>query len=266
MGTAFNEDMELIQFLDADKKDIKKYQKSKYVQANSISLYKQIEEAIENGKTIYYFGTPCQVAAIKLYFKQDINNFYLIELLCHGVGSPGVFKEFVETLGSDLVDYHFRSKMVDTNFFIGKEIYRNGKCNIYTKGFLNDLYLRESCYECEYRGEKRVGDITIGDAWGIADGQSVIIVNTAKGEKIVNDICDKVILQEIDYSLVKESNRALSEEKKSKKAKKEFVEIWQNEKVEKAISTCLPKLSFKGQIAYIIEKLKWYMKYIITKG
>ena len=55
-----------------------------------------------------------------------------------------------------------------------------------------DCY-RESCYKCAYANTSRVGDLTVGDFWGIAKshpsfnspkGVSSVFVNTGKGQKL----------------------------------------------------------------------------------
>ena len=55
-----------------------------------------------------------------------------------------------------------------------------------------DCY-RESCYQCAYANTSRMGDLTVGDFWGIAKshpnfnspkGVSSVFVNTEKGQKL----------------------------------------------------------------------------------
>lgn len=55
-----------------------------------------------------------------------------------------------------------------------------------------DCY-RESCYRCVYVNTRCVGDLTVGDFWGIAKshpnfnsskGVSSVFVNTEKGQKL----------------------------------------------------------------------------------
>lgn len=65
------------------------------------------------------------------------------------------------------------------------------------KIFLNNLDLRESCYNCQFKKISKQSDITLGDFWGIdkikprlndEKGVSVIIINSLKGEKLFNEI------------------------------------------------------------------------------
>ena len=59
------------------------------------------------------------------------------------------------------------------NSFSLKVLYKNKKIyrknlheDLYLRGFLADLYLMPSCYQCRFKGEQRIADITIGDLWG----------------------------------------------------------------------------------------------------
>ena len=33
--------------------------------------------------------------------------------------------------------------------------------------YLKDMLSRESCYNCQYKGEKNIADVILGDYWGI---------------------------------------------------------------------------------------------------
>ena len=55
---------------------------------------------------------------------------------------------------------------------------------------------RLSCYECKFKGENRVGDITIGDFWGAEKylkhinkkGMSIVSIHTFKGKEYWNNV------------------------------------------------------------------------------
>lgn len=97
-------------------------------------------------------------------------------------------------------NFSFRSNKWDENYHLC--FHENGKTVLnlsdwedeYFTGFLNGSILRDSCYHCEYKQKKRVGDISIGDFIGLnktepqtADNgnTSVILVNSQKGESFV---------------------------------------------------------------------------------
>ena len=58
------------------------------------------------------------------------------------------------------------------------------------RGFLENIFLRPSCYECPFKAGRSLSDFTIADFWGIqffeelSDddlGTSLVLVNTLKG-------------------------------------------------------------------------------------
>ena len=79
-----------------------------------------------------------------------------------------------------------------------------------------DCY-RECCYQCVYANVHRVGDLTIGDFWGIGKshpefysekGVSSVFVNTEKGRRLFNSIKNEawVINATLEEAMVKQGN------------------------------------------------------------
>ena len=86
---------------------------------------------------------------------------------------------------------------------------------------------RESCYQCVYVNTSRVGDLTVGDFWGIAKshpnfnspkGVSSVFVNTEKGQKLFEMMrvlaeVEEATLEEgvvKQHNLVQPSNRPVT--------------------------------------------------------
>lgn len=76
------------------------------------------------------------------------------------------------------------------------ELFESHGENIFMQGFLKDLYLRPSCYECPAKCGKSHSDITLADFWGIKkyypnlyseEGISLILSKTERGERSLND-------------------------------------------------------------------------------
>ena len=84
------------------------------------------------------------------------------------------------------------------------------------KGFLRDIYLRPSCYDCPAKAGRSGSDITLGDYWGIQDahpemddnmGVSVVLLNSEKGLELFESLdCDKVATS---YDAVVRANPSL---------------------------------------------------------
>ena len=74
----------------------------------------------------------------------------------------------------------------DQNSVLSSDIHYN---NPFMRGFLSDIYLRPSCYECKCKNGVNHSDLTIGDYWAarVTDqnfdddkGVSLVLVNTSK--------------------------------------------------------------------------------------
>lgn len=92
--------------------------------------------------------------------------------------------------------------------------------------FLTSVIYRENCYSCPYADANRIGDITIGDYWGIekqhseyltdnggdmrySDGISCILVNTENGEKLINNYASGLNLKPSTFDKIKQQNEQL---------------------------------------------------------
>lgn len=87
--------------------------------------------------------------------------------------------------------------------------------NPYLRGFIHDLYLRPSCYECRSKQFRSGSDLTLGDFWGIKqtypnlfddNGVSVVTVNSARGEELLRE--SKASITEVEYDKVKQYNHS----------------------------------------------------------
>lgn len=90
--------------------------------------------------------------------------------------------------------------------------------NPYMRGFIWNIYLRPSCYNCPAKSLKSGSDITIADLWGARHivpemdddkGLSAVCLNTEKGFTIFKKIdCEKKV---IDYQLICRHNKPICE-------------------------------------------------------
>lgn len=77
----------------------------------------------------------------------------------------------------------------DQNTVLSSDIHYD---NPFMRGFLSDIYLRPSCYECKCKNGVNHSDLTIGDYWAarVTDqdfdddkGIGLVLINTLKGKK-----------------------------------------------------------------------------------
>ncbi len=187
--------------------DIKPLLNSKYYQCPlSLDIYDLIDK-LDVNRPFLFSGTPCQVAAIeKKYRKRFADNLITVELICQGTNSENVVSYFTrdieKTRNKKVVTHIFRSKdkTVGRNY-LNKYIYETGEVEYLvgdsddlTLSFQNKIFLRESCYNCNFSNHARVADITIGDLWkynltaskiDFAQGVSVVVTNSPTGESII---------------------------------------------------------------------------------
>ncbi|WP_418213328.1 Coenzyme F420 hydrogenase/dehydrogenase, beta subunit C-terminal domain [Bacteroides difficilis] len=161
---------------------------SKYVQSAMSEVYEQMKNDLCSGLNVMFIGTPCQVAGIKVHFSKYAEQLYLIDILCHGTPSVKLLKDNLQV--DDLTNIKFR----DNNCYQisyrtnGMQIIRPQYKDLYLKGFLKGVILRESCYSCRYTQKCRVGDLSLGDFWGYKNenkGISLCLTNTIKGKMLL---------------------------------------------------------------------------------
>lgn len=212
-GASFNSTWRVTHQKATNVDELEKLRMSKYVQSDMSGVFKQVREDLKQGNTVLFSGTACQVAGLKAYIPQKLHDKLIsVDIICHGVPSPKFWEDYVAYLEtrykSKITKACFRDKRFGWRgaketfkFENGKEITRQTSNRLYFSG----VSMRESCANCKFTNLKRVGDITVGDFWGIPKnspyekdkkGLSQALVNSEKGERLFNEIKDKFILEE----------------------------------------------------------------------
>ena len=242
VGVSYNKDLKLIYSYADEKKDLLKYKGSKYSQSYVGEIYNQVRDFLIKDKEVLFVGSPCQVNGLKLFLQRDYEKLITVDIICHGMPSQKYLDEYIKNIEEAI------GKKADNLTFRGKEnfkftLLRNEEI-IYSKsseedkyffGFLNGIFYRDSCYECKYAKKERVGDITIGDFWGIGEdipfqnkdkdgGISLVLVNTKKGEKIFNECKNELFLEKRPIEEAIKGNEQLREPSKRNHKNKQFKE------------------------------------------
>ncbi|MEG2348495.1 MAG: Coenzyme F420 hydrogenase/dehydrogenase, beta subunit C-terminal domain, partial [Clostridia bacterium] len=222
-GAKFNENMVLKHSYIENINELDKLRGSKYVQSNIGDSYIKVKEFLDKEKKVLFVGTPCQVNGLKAFLNCKQENLITIDLICHGVPSLKIFKEYLKTLKiNNMTDFKFRYK-IKNNVGYGFAIFNKNKKIKHYKGnytsygyaFLNGMIQRKSCYNCKFADIDRVSDITLGDYWqeinqsgGITnnEGISLMIINSKEGDKIFNKIKKNIVYVPTNLELAKKSN------------------------------------------------------------
>lgn len=215
-GAAFNEKFEVIHICAENLNDVMRCMKSKYVQSDMNTVYRQISKRSQN-QLVLFSGTPCQVAALSNYPNINAKNLFTVDLICHGVPSPKLWSKYLaerEEENGEIESLVTREKEkfgstqseVVIHFKNGKE-YREILANdSYMKAFMYGYSLRNSCYHCRYKGKNRRSDITLADfieadkyivGADVFKGMSIVTSNTAKGDRIIEKLKSNIRLQQI---------------------------------------------------------------------
>ncbi len=239
-GAKFDENFEVIHGYTETLDGVRAFMTSKYVQSFVGSAYKDAEKFLKEGRPVLFSGTPCQVAGLRSYLQRDYENLLTLDFICHGVPSRRVWREYIEELseGKEIEAVNFRDKTKGWRIFSLKVKYTDGsvyvkdlQTDIFTKGFLSNLYLRPCCYDCKFRGLERPSDVTVADFWGVQrelpelfddKGTSIAIVRNDKVLDIIDEKKETLVTKEISEEVVRRTNSALYRSCRPHRKREEF--------------------------------------------
>lgn len=215
-GARFNNLFEVEHGYIESAEDIKVFRGSKYVQSKIGYTFTEVKKFLEDGRKVLFSGTPCQIGGLKSFLGKDYENLICIDIICHGVPSPFAWNKYKNEIsnGRKITDVSFRDKTYGwkdysfrMDFEDGTSYFEKGSENKYIRGFIGDIYLRNSCYQCKFKTLHRQSDLTLADFWGIENinedmddgiGTSFIMVNSEKGNQILQRIKEQIEVQKAD--------------------------------------------------------------------
>ncbi|MCM1134490.1 MAG: Coenzyme F420 hydrogenase/dehydrogenase, beta subunit C-terminal domain [Clostridium sp.] len=209
-GAAMGEDGSVQHKAVQDINELAMLQKTKYVQSNLAGCYEKVKQLLKDGKLVLFSGTPCQCQAVKQYVGKENKNLLLVDLICYGVPSPGIWGKYVAELErrfhGKLSEFYFRDKRGKDNGHTvsmtigGKEYSGSINDNVFCRLYFRNYNIRPSCYQCPFTTTERDSDITIGDFWGIENvnpkmddkmGTSLMILHNRKAVKLWEAVKEK---------------------------------------------------------------------------
>lgn len=181
---------------------------SKYVQSDLTDILRQIQQDLKENRMVLFTGTPCQCAGLRSVAPKGDPNLILMEIFCHSVPSPRLFRDHIAALteknGSAVVGYSSRDKRYGWTrrdrvvFANGKVDDRSALSQSFYKLFNLKVAARDSCGNCPFGGKQRCADLSIGDFWGYREaniaqrykgkGLSVVLANSRAGKQLLNEI------------------------------------------------------------------------------
>ena len=188
---------------------------SKYIQSIPGDVYDQVQQWTDANprKALLFVGTGCQAGAFRKFMRtcKFANPIYVVDILCHGVPSPRIWREYLarKLKSKPFHSLTFKDKrngwlrpiaLVKVN---GKEVFLDD----YIRLYYSHATLRPSCYNCPYAKLHRDSDITIGDYWGIdkvlpdfydPQGTSLVLVHSETGAALMKRVLPKLEVRSSD--------------------------------------------------------------------
>ena len=246
----------------------KKLRGSKYVQSRTENSFTLCKNDLQAGKEVLFIGTPCQVDGLKAFLGKPYENLTTADLVCHGVAPQKLLFEHLKNLSRENGDeIAFR-----TPHGMRLTVIKNGATTVsvghrkdaYYMGFLSGLYFRDNCYACLYAKTTRMGDITLGDFWGLGkeipfeedqrNGVSLLLVNTRKGEELLQKFADGLFIKERTLDEAKKENGNLYKPSAKHKHTEKFKRLYAKHGFEKAAKKCLKRERLKYKIVHLAEE------------
>jgi coenzyme F420-reducing hydrogenase beta subunit len=209
-------------------KNIRPFCKSKYVQSEIGLCFSDAKNFLENGTKVIFSGTPCQIAGLKSYLGKHYAQLLCIDIICHGVGSPSVFRDMLlqieKKFRKKIINYSFRNRIErlgNWRDYVCRYEFNDGKVKYelndpYQELFISQLCLRSCCGEsCKFRNKNRNSDITIADFKGkfkifpkMMDHRnySTIIVNSRKGNIVFKSLLSSMKIRHCRLNNIEQFN------------------------------------------------------------
>lgn len=241
-GAAFDGKWNVVHQSAQDEQELDKLRRSKYVQSDMQECFRLAKKFLQEGKTVLFTGTPCQIAGLKNYLGRDYASLITADIICHGVPSPLVWRRFLEeTLplqDISAIDFRYKRFGWDASYLCIKN--KDGASLPEIKGLLkpfkslllrskgrlfkiiyilpftiSNLYERPSCHACSFKGCDKYSDFTMADLWGVKNfipemydvkGVSVLMLNSPKAEELFEELKNNLIYKDISFENMSQYN------------------------------------------------------------
>ena len=97
-GARFDEQWQVVIDYAETMEGVKAFMGSKYVQARMETAYTDAKRFLTEGRKVLFSGTPCQIAGLHHFLRKPYDNLLTVDIVCHGVPSPLVWKEYLKEL------------------------------------------------------------------------------------------------------------------------------------------------------------------------
>jgi len=205
-GARFDDSFSVYHSYSETEEGITPFRGSKYSQSDLRDAYSQVNGFLRENRPVLFTGTPCQIAGLRGFLRgKEVDNLFLVSIVCHGVPSPKVWKDYLESINGGTKPTYVNMRNKENGWNQYRMTIRRDEQDLlnvqatdtpFMRAFLTNLTLRPSCYSCPFKGDHG-SDLTLGDYWGIefihpemADnkGTSFILVYSEKGRHLLKGL------------------------------------------------------------------------------
>ena len=208
-GVEMSRDLVVHHVYIENESELSRFRNSKYVQSCVGGTLRQVKSFLDQGRTVCFSGTPCQIEGLKNYLIKDYENLITVDVVCRAVPSPLIFRKYVEYQQKKLADKiqtvrfrdkHYGYKYSTMNVVTGRNYgnyYKGVESAPWLRAYLSYICDRPSCHSCRFRKQYRVSDFTIWDCFHVGrfskeldndKGATRVLVHTEKAKRIFDEI------------------------------------------------------------------------------
>lgn len=232
VGASYTEDYKVNLRIINSERDLPALIGSKYIQADTSSVFSKIQNLLNKGEIVFICSTPCYIAALYNFLGKNYEKLFTCDFICKSIPSPKFFEAYKDNL---IKQYHAKISKIQfkykdecnpwgscttrIDFCNGRSYIRKGVKDSYMTAFLGTGFtIRPSCIECDFKGYPRNADISLGDFWGITkfvdkektlSGYSVILINSEVGKYLFDHIKKDILYEEYGIKDVEKNNAHL---------------------------------------------------------
>lgn len=280
-GAMFDDNWNVIHSYTESMEGLQSFRSSKYLQSKIGDCYKEAKAFLLQDRWVLFSGTPCQIRGLKLFLGREFDRLITIDVICHGVPSPAVFHQYLnemislnkenEIISIKNISFRDKSRGWKNYHFTLDFLSSKGDSHIYScefrknpfiKGFIKDIYLRYSCYQCPTRNLKSGSDITLGDFWKVNTllpsidddkGISAVSINSSKGMDLFSEL-DKINKWEATWNDLKKRNFPITKSPKMPKSRSLFFTRSDNSIISQI--ELLTKPTLIGKLKHVVKAIK----------
>lgn len=278
-GARFDKEWNVVHDYIETVQDLHLFQGSRYVQSVIGDTYLKARDFLQNGRKVLFTGTACQIAGLKRFLRKDYADLVTVDVVCHGVPSPMVWRAYLTDIAvsgkidgvsslDDIGGVSFRSKVSGWKTYSmeisGKtggrysEVYSR---NLYMMGFLSNVYLRPSCYDCPSKRGRCTSDLSLGDYWGVenhhpdfADNMGVGVMISYNDSALLPVLMQECRLIRSDYADAVKGNPCIERSVAEPRGRKDFWNEFRTDGLD-AINRIVRR-NAPGVLERIVNKIK----------